>query len=125
MKIISFAWTTPAFKARRKSCTRRDWNDRYAAQFHPGDLCQAWDKSPRYGGKCIGTIRIGSVVKERYCDAPSHDWIAEGFDYLTEIGATCNLMEPRDLWDQWLDDGRQCWVARFEIVDVFDDASFS
>jgi hypothetical protein len=31
MKIISFARTTEALKARRKTVTRREWKDSYAA----------------------------------------------------------------------------------------------
>jgi len=74
MPIISFAWTTPAFVARQKTCTRRDWNDRYAKQFVPGRMAQAWDQQPRYGGRRIGTIELLSMTRERYCDAPPGDW---------------------------------------------------
>ena len=126
MKIISFAWTTPAIKARRKSCTRRDWADDYAARFKPGDLCQAWDKTPRCtGAKRIGTVRIISVTKERYCDAPAVDWYNEGFQCLTELCATCNGAQPIHLWHAWHSNRETCWVARFEIVDVFDGPSSS
>jgi hypothetical protein len=33
---LSFAWTTPALIADRKSCTRRDWSADYAARFRDG-----------------------------------------------------------------------------------------
>jgi hypothetical protein len=34
--IISFAWTTEAFRTRRKSRTRRHWSDKYAHTFVKG-----------------------------------------------------------------------------------------
>ena len=132
MKIISFAWTTPAFKAKRKGCTRRDWDDRYAAQFKPGDLCQAWDKTPRCrGAKRIGTIRIVSIKKEPYCQVPAEDWEAEGFAYLTEIGARCQIGRPytewtsEELWVLWrqMNPADLCYVVRFEIVEVMEEVA--
>jgi len=125
MLIISFAWTTPAFLARRKSATRRDWDDVYAARFKPGDLVQAWDKTPRCrGAKRIGTIKIVSVKKESYNEVLVDDWEAEGFAYLDSIGAVCQLkprlMTPAMLFQQWAlsFDEDTCWVVRFEIVEV-------
>ncbi len=38
MMHISFGWTSPAVKARRKAKTRRDWKDSHAKKFKPGDL---------------------------------------------------------------------------------------
>lgn len=58
MKIISFAWTTPQLLRGEKTVTRRDWSDKYARQFRAGDLVQAYDKSPRAGGKRVATIEI-------------------------------------------------------------------
>lgn len=121
MQIISFAWTTPAFRARRKGCTRRDWTDDYAARFKPGMVCQAWDKTPRCrGAKKIGTIRILSKTKEPYCDVPDSDWEAEGFAYLEEAGVMCNGSTPGDLFALWRlrPNTWICWVVRFEILTV-------
>jgi len=101
MPIISFAWTTPAFVARQKTCTRRDWNDRYAKQFVPGRMAQAWDQQPRYGGRRIGTIELLSMTRERYCDAPPGDWWEEGFAFLQAAGARVNGYQPFDLWTEW------------------------
>lgn len=42
----------------RKSETRRDWTDDYAKQFRVGDICKAYDKNPRIGGKEIARIQI-------------------------------------------------------------------
>ena len=51
VKIISFAWTTPALLAGRKTVTRRDWSDRYALLFHADDFVAGYNRSPRHGGR--------------------------------------------------------------------------
>ncbi len=61
--IISFAWTTPALLAGKKTVTRREWSDKHAAKFKPGDLVDAWDKSPRFKGKKVAVIRIVSIER--------------------------------------------------------------
>jgi len=52
MKIISFAWTTEASLAGRKTATRRCWSEGYARRFKSGDLVQAYDRNPS-GGRII------------------------------------------------------------------------
>ena len=117
MRIISFAWTTPALLAGRKTCTRREWDDGYARRFHAGDLIAAYDKSPRSGGKQVATIRLTSnPYKALTSDMPDSDWEAEGFAYLTEIGAKVNGHTPRELWDDWHRRPVTLWVVRFELV---------
>lgn len=119
MLIISYAWTTPAVKARRKTCTRRDWEDAYAARFHKGDLVQAYDKNPRNGGKPFGIVRLTQdPYKERLCDIPMDDWVNEGFDYLTEIGVTVKGLKPIEIWNLWKLNEETIWVVRFEIVEL-------
>ena len=123
MLIISFAWTVPALLVRRKRCTRRDWSASYAAHFHKGDLVQAWDKSPRIGGKRIGTVRLTADPVQEYArDIPAADWENEGFAYLTGIGCTVHGRTPRDFWNGWKASPYLVWVVRFEIVDIFDAA---
>lgn len=61
---ISFAWTTPALLALKKSVTRRCWSDFYAARFKPGDVCKAWSASPHRGGKHIADIEIVDLRRE-------------------------------------------------------------
>lgn len=61
MRIISFAWTTEALLSGKKSVTRRTWRE---CRLQPGELVQAWDKSPRAKGKRVGTIRIKGVTRE-------------------------------------------------------------
>lgn len=55
---ISFAWTTPALLARAKSATRRMWAPSHAAKFRAGQIVDAYDRSPRLGGRRVATIRI-------------------------------------------------------------------
>jgi len=62
MRIISFAWTTNALLSGRKSVTRRTWKD---CRIQPGELVQAYDKSPRFRGHPVAIIRVLSVSRER------------------------------------------------------------
>jgi len=88
MNIISFAWTTPAVKAKVKTCTRRDWKDDYARRFKAGQHLSGYDKNPRMGGKPFQEVILTQdPYRERYCDVPDSDWIAEGFAYLESIGS--------------------------------------
>ena len=119
MRIISFAWTTPAIKARRKTCTRRDWNDVYAGRFQAGELLAGYNRSPRFGGHQIAIVQLTvKPYKEPLRDVPDSDWEAEGFAYLTEIGALINGgMTPQQLWNLWRQTQALEWVIRFEIVE--------
>ena len=82
--IISFAWTTEPLLSGRKTCTRRRWSSRHFGAWRQawreGRLeHQAWDKSPRAGGKRVGTIRLTcEPYKERLADMPEADVLAEG-----------------------------------------------
>ena len=64
MQIISFAMTTAALLAGQKTVTRRDWPEKYAQQFKPGNLVQGYDRSARNGGKCIAIIRLENLRRE-------------------------------------------------------------
>ena len=117
MRIISFAWTTPALLAGRKTCIRREWDDKYAQGFHEGDLVAAYDKSPRYGGKRVATIRLrDNPYQQSTMKVPFSDWEKEGFAYLAEIGAKVNGKTPHEVWDHWLTHNQMVWVVRFELV---------
>ena len=119
MRIISFAWTTPAIEAKRKTCTRRNWNDQYAERFKVGELLAGYNRSQRYGGHQIAVVKlIQKPYKEPLCNVPDTDWEAEGFAYLTEIGAKVNGMTPQELWDTWKATEYPEWVVRFEIIEV-------
>lgn len=114
MNIISFAWTTPAIRARRKFCTRRDWDDEYVRQFNAGDVVQAFDKVARNGGRRICLVRLTDIYRERACDVPDEDWEFEGFAYLTEIGAPCGPYKPIDIWRNWKGSADKMVVIRFD-----------
>lgn len=123
MNIISFAWTTPAVKARRKSVTRREWDRDYVRRFKAGQFVQGWDKSPRAGGKQFGVL---CLLRDPYLEStdemPASDWECEGFAYLESIGATVKGVTPREVWDAWKLQPVYLYVIRFEIVEIFNNA---
>ncbi len=115
-KIISFAWTTDALLTGRKRVTRRRWKDSYARRFKAGDLVEAYDRLPRFGGKRVATIRLTcDPYKERLADMPPEDLEAEGGlwkskeDFVRALGG---------------DPDETVWVVRFELVEVDLDAVF-
>jgi hypothetical protein len=119
MKIISYAWTTPAILARRKTCTRRHWNDDYAGRFKAGELLAGYNRNPRFHGNQIAVVQLTmKPYKEPLAHVPDSDWEAEGFAYLTEIGATVNGKKPQEVWDMWKQSLDEEWVVRFEIVEL-------
>ncbi len=119
MRIISFAWTTPALLAGRKTVTRRDWSLGYAAHFARGDHVQAYNRNPRWHGRQVATIRL---TRDPYPEstqmAPGEDYEAEGFAYLEEIGTKVDGLTPRALWRAWHLYPQDLWVIRFEVVRV-------
>lgn len=116
MKIISFAWTTPALLAKVKTVTRRFWQHAYAAKFQPGDEVAAYDRSPRFGGKRVCTIRIISVTYESTADMPDSDYEAEGFAYMERIGKGRPNLTSREAFDEWRKTAEEMFVVRFKIV---------
>ena len=121
MRIVSFAWTTPALLARRKTCTRSKWLGRFAERFQAGELVQAWDKQPRFKGKRVGIIRLTEKpYLESTADAPDSDWEAEGCAYLESIGAKVGKLPPRQLWRIWRElKPQELWIVRFEVVEIY------
>lgn len=120
VKIISFAWTTPAIKARRKTVTRREWDPDYAARFTKGDIITGYDRSPRFGGKPICKIRLVETPQRQWSNhIPDTDWEAEGFAYLESIAATCGKATPREIWIQWSAEPVLLYVVRFAIIELY------
>ena len=116
---ISFAWTTPALLAGKKTVTRRAWKTVWARRFRKGDLVTAFDKQPRYGGHPVAVIRlIADPVQEQLADAPELDWEAEGFAYLSDIGERVHGQVPEDVWNDWMTNYDMVYVVRFELVEV-------
>ena len=122
--IISFAWTTPAVVIRQKCATRRDWSDKTISQFEgaclTGALVDAWDKSPRFGGKCFGQVKIIEVItKEDSRAIRDSAWREEGFHILTLLGCTIGKFSPADVWEFWKTENEQDQtVVRFELVSL-------
>lgn len=116
MMLISFAWTTPPFLAGHKTCTRRQWSIEYASRFKLGDVCKAYDRQPRFGGKPIGFLKIISLDLEDVKTMPNSDFEAEGFSYMQEKGLTIWGKEPQQAFDDWRNDGGMYWVLRFKKV---------
>lgn len=119
--IISFGWTVAALKAGHKTVTRRTWNADYARRFKKGDLIAAYDRSPRFGGKQVATIRLTcDPIYEPMSDMPNSDYWAEGFGYLNENRHLLPKSMPYDVslagFHEWRDDGSNMWVVRFKPV---------
>ncbi|MBW4554114.1 MAG: hypothetical protein KME35_23875 [Aphanocapsa sp. GSE-SYN-MK-11-07L] len=82
--IITFAWTTEVFLAGTKTVTRRDWSDRTFAQWYRAWdtnrlVHDAYDKSPRCGGRKVGTFKLTArPYRERLGDFPESDLADEG-----------------------------------------------
>ena len=117
MKIISFAWTTPALLAGRKTCTRRTWSDDYARRFKAGEIVAAYDRGPRNGGKQVAIIRLlQTPYQERVNEAPDPDYEAEGLQWMEEQGKLIQGLPPSVFWRQWQRDNPLVWVVRFELI---------
>jgi len=116
MMIISFAWTTDAFKAGRKNVTRRTWTPAYAKKIKPRQICKAYDKQPRFGGKQIGIIKILSKTWEDILTMLDEDYENEGFKYMEEQGKKIWNKHPRQAFEEWREAGGWYWVVRFDIL---------
>ena len=133
-KIISFAWTSDALLAGRKICTCRDWERDYAERFKAGDIIRAYDRSPRYQGKQIATLRLthdatfGTLVDVLGGFDAAYE--AEGFAYGDEQVASGNQqmrkaiernlgVEPGETLRDWLHQTAMVreWIVRFEVMD--------
>jgi hypothetical protein len=119
MPWISFAWTTPALLAGRKTVTRRLWDDRFAQRFiwayQNGDPVIAYDKNPRNGGKPVATIRLtAEPCKESLGDISEADVRAEGGLWLDAEDFIAAFLDKNPL----LTENSQVWVIRFELIDT-------
>ena len=127
MMHISFGWTSPAVKARRKGATRRDWKDSHAKKFKPGDLFKMYDKDPRYGGVCFGLGSIRSIFKEPIADMPDSDYEDEGFAFLFQNLHLVPKSMPIDVspegFNAWRDSGAIYYTVTFDIIELFQEAA--
>ncbi len=107
MKIISFAWTVKPLLEGKKSVTRRFWKDEYAGRFKLGDLVAAYDRSPRFKGKQVATIRLTHApYKEPLKHMTDAEEVAEGGLWGSAEAFIAAMGGP----------DKVPWVLRFELV---------
>ena len=111
MRIISFAWTTEVLLQRRKTATRRTWKECYVK---PGQLVQAYDKSPRFGGSAVAIIEIEKVYQQRLCDMTDEDEIKEGHLWNDAEGFRKSFISAY----QELTVFSKVWVIEFKIKKI-------
>jgi hypothetical protein len=121
--IISFAYTTPALLAGAKTVTRRDWKPEHAERFLIGHPVDAYDRSPRNGGRKVAVVSITSVKRESIARMPDSDYEAEGFRWLHEHYTVPPKSSgfpdfSRATFDAWRESGAVLYVVRFELVRV-------
>jgi len=129
---ISFTWTTPALLAGRKQMTWRDWDVSYARQFRPGLLVDAYDRSPRNGGRKVATIRLTAVERIPIGGLADGDYEAEGLAYLAEhpeawpkrmFGRKFSPeLVSRAAFDERRRTNEVGYCVRFELVSIGGDA---
>lgn len=84
MAILSFSITKDEFLKGQKTVTRRDWSDTHfkmwVRMWETNRLVHdAWDNSPRAGGKPIGRLRLtAKPYREKLLHMPPADLRAEG-----------------------------------------------
>lgn len=122
--IISFGWTAPALVAGAKTVTRRQWVDSHAEKFKRRDLVKAYDRSPRWGGKEVATIRIAKdLYKEPISEMPDVDWFHEGFEYMFQHPELIPKSSPFktaswEEFEEWRASGGVYWVVPLRLVEV-------
>ncbi|MEN6533790.1 MAG: hypothetical protein ABFD89_09025 [Bryobacteraceae bacterium] len=140
--IISFGWTWPAFVAGQKCCTRRNWKDStamsYAKAFSEGRSHDAYDKSPLYGGRKIGSLRLSvEPYKSPLSWMPDVDFRNEGFEWMSrnphcvpngaykEIWCAKNprvLKDWHEAFERWRESNLELYVVRFDVISIRPDA---
>jgi hypothetical protein len=117
MMHISFAWTTPALLARRKTCTRRNWSRKHAEKFHGADLAWGLDKSFRFGGRRVAIVQLTvDPYVESTADMPEEDYEAEGLAWMEEQGLLIRGKHPREFWDDWRAAAEPVYVVRLDLL---------
>jgi hypothetical protein len=113
--ILSFAWTTEALLAGKKTCTRRLWSDRTASSWIKACqsgrwVHQAWNNPPFVkGASKVADIRLTHLpYQQRLIDMPLDDLEAEG-GLWTSKEEFISLFSRAD---------QIVWVVRFELFRV-------
>ena len=127
---ISFAWTTAALLAGRKTVTRRVGSDDYYGRFQAGDVLTAWDRSPMYKGKRIAKIELtAKPYKEAMNLMPDEDYENEGFAYFDEnpeiipkYWLKCFKFHGIKNFQEWFEmmqkSNDQMWVIEFKVLET-------
>jgi hypothetical protein len=124
--IISFAWTTAALLAGRKTVTRRQWARSYAEKFYRGQIIDAYDKQPRFGGKKVAVIQLTHEPSFQLdADIADSDFEHEGFAYMAEhpelIPKNFRMRPTETMIDRFglrRESGGHSWVIRFKLVQI-------
>lgn len=118
---LSFAWTKEPLVAREKTVTRRSWKPEYAAKFKRGDLVQAYDRRPSWGGQPIALLQLTADPRsESTGRIPNADWEREGFMYMHQMGLNVGKETPLEIWKRWQEEPEDMYVIRFNVVEVYD-----
>lgn len=114
---ISFAKTTDAVIMGRKVKTRREWKVSHANKFREGPEVDFWDKNPRNHGQKMGSIILtrGPYRENTRKLVYPDDFIAEGFDYMTERGEDMEGVEPLIFFQRWQEQAVLLFVVEFEL----------
>lgn len=126
-----YVW--PAFVAREKDVTRRNWNARTAKAYVKGVVFDAYDTMPYAGGVQIGRARVThDAYLEKLVDCPDEDYVGEGFAWLNQHPHCIPKAAKKEVWaknnaarhsfDMWRWSGGEVWVVRFEIIHIEDSA---
>ena len=124
MKSISFAWTTPALLAGRKSVTRREWKDSWGSSFRDNEIVSALDRDQRRGGQEIAKIKLHPApYKELERILPITDFEDEGFKFFTERpDLLVKKWQNVDLYDHFMESlfwgDEMLWVIRFSVIEI-------
>ena len=118
--LISFAKTTDAVIMDRKRKTRRNWTMVHAKKFRQGQVVDFWSKSPRVYGLNMGTIVLdrGPYRENTRLLKDPEDFIAEGFEYMTEAGLKMGGMEPLIFFHKWKAEAITLYVVEFHLNDL-------
>lgn len=118
---ISFAWTTPALLARAKSATRRMWAPSHAAKFRAGQIVDAYDRSPRLGGRRVATIRIARDPWKQRTGLMDDvvDYEREGIRHMAMLSDLApDGSRWHDWWHSWKRADELVYVVEFQVIEV-------
>jgi hypothetical protein len=120
MKWISFNETLKALLAGAQTVTRRRWADSHAAQFKKGDVVEACDRPPGFGGRRVALIRLTHEPrKESTAKMTEADWFDEGMHVLEGEGVLLDGLTPAQFFLRRREqEPEDVWVIRFRVVGI-------